>query len=293
MATEDDVTAYEPDLLPLIRAEAVRVMRAFGFAGAHVVIIGGLVPSLLVPRPEDGLDPHVGTRDLDLCLTVALVEGNVGEYERLEQCLRGAGFHMALGDDGRPVSWRWQNCTEVPITIEFFCPPGEGHAVAGRLFRPGGVVGGKLCALVLAAGRLIDRDTVEVSIDVDLPDGGGRTRHVLKVAGPAAYLASKADALRGRNKPKDAYDIVWLLECWHGGQRGLADVIRAGPIADELAPTLGVLREEFSTVDAAGAVKYGRFMARDTRGVDQMAQRAVGAVAAFLAEVQQQVTRGK
>jgi len=73
----------------------VRVIRAFSFAGAHVVIIGGLVPSLLVPEPEQGIERNIGTQDLDLCLSIALVDGNVGNYDRLEQSLKGAGFRMA------------------------------------------------------------------------------------------------------------------------------------------------------------------------------------------------------
>jgi hypothetical protein len=94
----------------------------------------------------------------------------------------------------------------------------------GRLHRPGGVVGGRLSALVLSAGRLIDGDTREIELVVDLPAGAGRTRQPVKVVGPAAYLASKADALHRRDKNKDAYDIVWLLESWPGGTRA----IRAG-----------------------------------------------------------------
>ncbi len=88
-------------------------------------------------------------------------------------------------------------------------------------------MGGKLSAMVLAAGKLIDSDTRDVELDVRLPGGGGSTRQPVKVAGPAAYLAAKADALRRRNKNKGAYDIVWLAESWPGGQAALANEIRA------------------------------------------------------------------
>lgn len=283
MATEGmRLGDYDVHLLPQLAGEAVRVMRAFGFAGAHVVIIGGLVPSLLVPLPDPGLEPHVGTRDIDLCLSVALVEGDVGEYERLEKSLRSAGFDMALGDDKKPQSWRWRNTSGVPVTIEFFCPTGEDRTEPGRLYRPGGIVGGKLSALVLEAGRLIDRDVRDISVEVDLPDGGGRTRHTLKVVGPAAYLASKTDALRRRNKNKDAYDVIWLLECWPGGQTALALVVFESSVYADLGPTLAALREEFATIDAAGSVKFGRFMATEAAEVDRASRRAVGAMAALV-----------
>ena len=281
MATDGlNLDEYDATMLPILAGQMVRVMRAFGFAGVHVVIIGGLVPSLLVPDPDSGLEPHVGTHDLDLCLSVALIEGEVGEYDRMENSLRAVGFAMVRRDDGTTESWRWRD--RLGVTIEFFCPSGKQGRQPGRLFRPGGVVGGKLSALVLATGHLIDRDARDIELEVELPDNGGRTRQVLRVVGPAAYLASKVDALRGRDKNKDAYDIVWILECWPGGQPAIARTIVASAVFDELGPTLTALREEFATIDSAGAVKYGRFMARDTAAVDLASQRAVGAIAAFL-----------
>lgn len=276
---------YDPLLRPKFAAEAARVIRSFSFAGAHVVVVGGLVPSLLIPRPEPGLEPHVGTNDLDLCLSVALVDGAVGNYDRLETCLRDAGFVMAREGD-HTVSWRWRGGSGMPLTVEFFCAAGPGRD-PGRLFRPGGVVGGKLSAMAIAAGRLVDRDARDVEIDVELPDNGGKTVQRLKVAGPSAYLASKADALRRRTKNKDAYDIVWLCECWPGGQSALAAEIAQSPVASDpdFVEALRVLSEEFGEIDCAGAVRYGRFMASDVAGADIHARRAVGAVTDFLTEV--------
>ena len=39
------------------------MLRAFGFANSHAIVVGGLVPSLLVPKPDAGLEPHVGTEE--------------------------------------------------------------------------------------------------------------------------------------------------------------------------------------------------------------------------------------
>lgn len=263
-----------------MHGEAARIIRAFGFAGAHVIIIGGLVPSLLVPNVEVGMDSHIGTNDLDLCLSVALVEGDVGEYERLEKSLKAAGFDM-VREGGGPVSWRWIGGQGIKVTVEFFCAPAAGRE-AGKLYRPGGVVGGKLSAMVLSAGGLISRDTRNVELEIELPDGGGRTRQEFRVVGPGAYLAAKADALRKRNKNKDAYDVVWLAESWPGGQPELAAEIRRSGLLDEFRPALEILADEFRNIDSAGAVKYGRFMANDSTAADVFAQRSVGAIHALL-----------
>lgn len=51
------------------------VLRCFGAAREHVTVVGGLAPSLLVPTPAGRA--HVGTADVDLCLTVALADGAI------------------------------------------------------------------------------------------------------------------------------------------------------------------------------------------------------------------------
>ncbi len=279
MATEGThAEDYDPVVTDRLLAEAVRVLGSFGFANAHAIILGGLVPSLLIPEPEVGIEPHVGTQDLDLCLTVALIEGDVADYDRLEVRLREAGFEMAR-EGGQPVSWQWVGGVAMRIVIEFFCPAGPGRD-PGKLHRPRGVVGAKLSAISLAAGRLVDLDHRSIEVDVDLPGGGGRTKFPLRVVGPAAYLASKADALLRRSKNKDAYDIVWIVEAWPGGQVPLAAELVRSAIADDpdFQAALRVLKDKFADVGSAGAVAYARFMAGERSTKDQFAQQAVGAI---------------
>jgi hypothetical protein len=241
----------------------------------------GSFPRCSFPRPSPGLEPHIGTQDLDLCLRVALVDGEVGAYERMEKSLMGLKFKMQNRE-----GWSWRGGM-LPLTVEFLCPPGPGRET-GRIHRPGGVAGGKLSALVIATGGLVERDFREMEVEVSLSGEGGKTRQKLKVAGPAAYLAAKADALRGRNKPKDAYDIVWLVESWPGGQAGLAPIIRESAIFEDpvFRTHLGILRQEFADIDSAGAVKYARLMGGPGQDPDQLARRAVGAIKRLLSELE-------
>ena len=60
----------------LVRATCLYVATKLGDVMDQLVVVGGLVPSLLV-KQEDlsiGVDSHVGTMDLDMGLTVALLE---------------------------------------------------------------------------------------------------------------------------------------------------------------------------------------------------------------------------
>ena len=110
-------------------SEAAAIVRSLGFAASHVVLIGGLVPGLLVPVLDPGIEPHVGTADIDLCLSVALIEGDTATYDRTEAVLRRLGF----SESG--ASFRWRRSSGVPVTVEFFCPAKENRP-AGQVFRP-------------------------------------------------------------------------------------------------------------------------------------------------------------
>ena len=122
-------SAYNPAVAGELVAEAADLMRALGFAAEHVVLIGGLVLSLLVPILDPEIEPHVGTADLDLCLSIAMVEGETETYERMETVLKARGF--VEGD----VTFRWHRRAGLALTVEFFCPAGENRP-AGRVFRP-------------------------------------------------------------------------------------------------------------------------------------------------------------
>ncbi len=287
LTTENHHSAYDAANSRLILAETARLIQAIGFAGHHLAVIGGLVPGVLVPVVDPDLPDHVGTQDIDLCLSIALTEGKVGNYDRIERCLKEANFKMACHRDGGRESWRWVGGKDKTVVVEFFCPAAPERPV-GRLFRPGGVVGGKLSALALGTGDLIDADMVEREVEVDLPSGGGRVRLPLRVTGPAAYLAAKSDAINRRDKWKDSYDLIWLIQAWPGGTKALACEIHSSAISDrpEFQRAIDDLGNQFSDIDAIGTRRYAGFLASDERDLDADAQIAVGAMQELLAALQ-------
>jgi hypothetical protein len=280
------VADYDPDLADRLAAEAADILRSLGFMAAHVVLIGGLVPGLLVPVLDPGIEPHVGTADIDLCLSVALVEGDTEAYERIETILKGLGFEE--GD----ASFRWLRRAGIGLTVEFFCPAGEQRP-PGRVFRPSRSdnptgkhnLGGRLSALALEAGDLLTTDVEVISRTFVLPQNKGTIDMELRVTGPLAFLMAKIDALRGRDKPKDAYDIVWLIESWPGGPAVAAASFAQRPAyrRPEVAVALDLIRDAFAATDRIGARSYARFVATDVRDEPQLERRAVGAIAEFIA----------
>jgi hypothetical protein len=268
--------------LDAVLGEAAHLLRALGFAATHAVLIGGVVPSLLVLDPPGS--QHVGTNDLDLCLSVALIEGETAEYERMEDALKRAGFAPT------EQSFRWKQSGRLGLIVEFFCPAGEGRP-AGRLLRPKAAdnpvakhnMGPRLTAIALDEGSLISADTVTITREVSLPEDGGRMTATFRVCGLAGFLAAKTGALRDRDKPKDAYDIVWVIENWPGGQTAAAAMLAASPVhgTPEAARALEALFDAFAAPDRLGPRSYVTFVADPTASRDErlrLARQAAGAI---------------
>ncbi len=280
------LAGYDPDLAETLVAEAADLVRALGFMAPHAVLIGGLVPGLLVPVLDPGIEPHVGTAEIDLCLSVALVEGDTETYERIETVLKGLGFQE--GD----ASFRWQRHGGIGLTVEFFCPAGEQRP-PGRVFRPALVdnptgkhnFGGRLFALALDAGTLLTTDVEVIHRSIVLPRNNGTLDMDLRVTGPLTFLTAKIDALRGRDKPKDAYDIVWLIESWPGGPAAAAQSFAQRPTFQrpEVVAALEAVRDALGATDRVGARSYARFLATDAREEPRLERRAVGATVEFTA----------
>lgn len=83
MAT-DDATAscYDDPMSERQLGIAADVLRSFGsaFGGEHLAIVGGAVTSLLIASPPPGIEPHLGTADLDLHLSLHLLDGETADY---------------------------------------------------------------------------------------------------------------------------------------------------------------------------------------------------------------------
>jgi len=257
-----------------------------GFSGSHLRFIGGLVPSLLVPVLDPGIGPHVGSGDIDLCFSVPLASGDTGAYARIEKALRALDYKMKPQGENSASSWQWVGGVRALVTVEFFCAPIADNA-PGTLYRPSGDVTKGLSALTLATGGLIDRDLIELNVKLTLPNGDSAAIP-FKVTAPAAFLASKSDALTQREKNKDAYDIVWLCEAWPGGQATRAEVIRRSPIFEDtlMRKALADLKLQFASIDAVGARAYGRFVEPlGASSLDVSSRRAMGAVQALLSAI--------
>ena len=100
---------YDDPMCSKLLGTAADILRSFGsaFGGRHLAIVGGAVPSLLVGRLPERLHPHVGTADLDLHLSLHLLDGETADYyQAIIDGLRSLGLRTDV-QVGREVKWRW------------------------------------------------------------------------------------------------------------------------------------------------------------------------------------------
>lgn len=108
----------------------------------------------------------------------------------------------------------------------------------------------------------------------------------INVTGLAGFLLAKAAAAHSRRKPKDWYDIAYvLLHNDAGGPRHAAERVRSRFEADlaSIRTALDDLRDNFADSDAQGAQAYADSFQFDhpDRGHLELAAEAVAAINEF------------
>lgn len=178
------------------------------------VVIGGSVPWLLYP---DADPKHIGTLDVDLSVDAEALGD--GEYASLIESLEAAGYERSKPgmrpfqlvrtvqlDDGEPIA----------VILDFLMPR-NAQFVKNR---PPILAG---FAVQRADGADIAMQSfVHHELKGYMPDGRQNTVK-LRVASIPALLVMKGYALVGRSKPKDAYDIYYVVRHFHGGPEQLAE----------------------------------------------------------------------
>lgn len=258
---------YKSEQVELVRATCLYVATKLGDLMDELVVIGGLVPSLLIKQDElpEGADAHVGTMDLDVGLTLALLDG--GRYRTLTERLRRAGFEQDVNDEGNPTRQRWKIEKLEKVTIDFLIQPSLPEDKGGKLrdIEPD-------FAAVIAPGlHLAFQDRERVVLEGNTIVGEQAKREVW-VSGPGAYVVLKSIAFRLRGENKDAYDLYYLVRNYGAG---------AADVASRLKPLLGdpsaqqaleYLREDFQAHEGLGPRRVAEFI---TGGPDDTIQADV------------------
>lgn len=190
--------------------EAASLLHLLGGMGSrHLVLIGGMIPPLLAPNAAVA---HLGSADIDFCISVAMTEGATRQYAASLQELIAPYFEPAS-----PAGHRWrkrEDAPGLPLIVDFLAAKSEDTVITpeGALEPATETVehnlGVRLTPFAIRAGHLVDLDAEVITIeDVDLLYDRATADIDVRYAGPVGFLMAKADALYDRNETKDGYDV--------------------------------------------------------------------------------------
>ncbi|MBN2082900.1 hypothetical protein JW859_11945 [bacterium] len=220
---------------------------------ADMVVVGGLVPTLLVDQnsEQDDFEPHYGSTDLDLGLSLALLDEE--RYASISTRLKQAGFEQDINERGNPSHQRWRQSARQSVKVDFLIPP-AGGTEAGRLFH----LTHDLAAFCVPGLQYAFESREEIRLSGHNTFGAEVNRHIW-VCGHAPYVVLKTLAFRNRHNAKDAYDLVYLLQ---NSLEHLDDIAvwLAAHVEDEsVKEAIGWLGVDFEKPDSAGPVMVAKF----------------------------------
>ena len=247
---------YLPQSTEAVVRACLHIATVLGAVLDELTVVGGLVPSLLAPPGDlpEGMPPHVGTLDLDLGMSLAVLDEAL--YTTVAAQLRKAGFGPDANERGNPTVQRWRSPQDLPrVTVDFLIP------VSGQAIRPDRVMklDRDLGAVVTPGLQLVGRDRRKVLL-AGTTLTGAEARRSVWVCGPAAYTVLKARAIHGRAKNKDAYDLCYVLG-WSAQRLGeVAAQLRGMLDDDDATEALAWLAEDFARTACLGPERYAAFL---------------------------------
>lgn len=229
----------------------VRVVHHYG-SRPEFVVLGGLVPALLCSKSPFR---HAGTIDVDVQVNLEIACGSVNA-PRLENALRNADFEP----DAENV-WRWRAegmPTKTIVRFELLADLDDTPAEATIAFDGCNDLG----AVNLRGTGFAAQDFVVQPLSARV--GGVDHEVEVNVTGLAGFLLAKAAAAHSRRKPKDWYDIAFvLLHNDEGGPQAAAALVLdrfAMQVRGPIRTALDDLLANFETATAQGPLAYARQM---------------------------------
>jgi hypothetical protein len=252
----------------------VRVAHHYG-EKPEFVVLGGLVPELLC---SSSARQHAGTTDIDVQVNLE-IECDAVNTARLERALRNAEFEP----DSEHV-WRWRVVSdEVRAEVKFELLADLDSEANESTLRFEDCE--RLGAVNLRGTRYAAQDVESRTLTAKVGDGWRSAE--INVTGVAGFLLAKCAAAYSRRKPKDWYDIAFvLLHNDLGGpiQAAQAVVDRLGKDALNASRTaLAELAANFADTQSQGPAAYADQFLFDHPDYDhsQAKADAVTAVAEF------------
>jgi len=240
---------YDEPKVEAARAVLAEVFRALGEYREHIMLVGGWVPAILIPYPNER---HVGSLDVDIALDH---KANLEEcYKQISDLMTGLGFSVDAKNRHRFARVADVAGERVTIYVDMLAAEYGGRGKKHEHQHVQEIEARKARGCDLAFEH-----PMEVRLEMTLPNGA-RATVPLRVASVAAFIVMKSFAMRGRRKDKDAYDVVYCLREYAGGIEAVAaDFARFGSHG-LVREAMTILGEEFRSTAHVGPVSVADFL---------------------------------
>jgi hypothetical protein len=250
---------YRKEQAELVRQTCLYVATKLGDLLDELVVVGGLVPSLLIPEESvtRSEDIHVGTMDLDLGLSLALLDTE--RYEGLTARLRQAGFEPDVNEVGNPTFQRWkiEASGHPKVTVDFVIPPSLDEDKGGKIRH----IEKDFAAVITPGLHLAFQDRRKISL-VGSTILGEKASREIWVCGPGSFVVLKALAFGTRGENKDAYDLYYVIRNYGSSVDELLEHLNPMLHEHETQEALQILRRDFSDPDGVGPRRVAEFLYR-------------------------------
>jgi len=222
----------------------------------RMVLVGGLSPGLLFMEADPS---HSGSIDVDIALKAEALEG--GDYARLLEALIETGRYRLSTDPNR----RFRLTTTVPLNdglpevvvpVDFLASPtAKFHKDDDSRFTDFRILQADGCETAF-------NDPVTCSL-VDRPNAAGALNTVIwRVVAVENLLVMKSYALAGREKAKDAYDIVFCLNQLRqiGELRQTSEKWSKRKDEKDVQTARNILAEKFKSLNHIGPQWYADYL---------------------------------
>ncbi len=250
-------TGYRKEQVELVRRTCLYVATKLGDLLDEFVVVGGLVPTLLIPDKSlpKSEEVHVGTTDLDLGLSLYLLDAR--RYEELTLRLRRAGFEPDVSERGNPIFQRWkiEPSPDLKVTVDFVIPPSIESDKGGSLRH----IERDFAAVITPGLHLAFRDRQKIVLE-GMTITGEKARRYVWVCGPGAFVILKALAFGKRGENKDAYDLYWVIRNYGAGVDNIFDHLKPLLEEQETQRALRILQGDFSDPNGVGPRRVAEFL---------------------------------
>lgn len=250
-------SGYDPAVTTLVRQTCLYVATVLGdLMDEQLVVAGGFVPPMLIPQDDlpEGVARHIGTEDLDLAMSLALL--NDEAYHEVADRLRRAGFTPGVNRRGNTTAPRWVfNQDSVQTRVDFLMAPGTERDIGGKIIR----LEPDFAAFVTPGLDLAWRDRQRIRLS-GLTIAREHASRDVWVCGPAAFIILKALAFKDRGERKDAYDLFYMLRNYGNGPHLIAERIRELREDVHTQKALEIVRSDFTDIDHTGPQRVATFL---------------------------------